>query len=1353
MSQRIVKWLAASAILAATGTAMGDTFNVLRPVIDVGTPNVEVLGPRSQFTFQVDNTGTAPNLAAAAEIDTLVLIGIDSAGNAVPGAMFTYTAAADMLPASQANGSINSTTIDLSASTNEDSVFLFPGVVGVRVRATVGADSVETTFSTDEAVDENFAVDFTPPTITSVFRQTGLDNTFFVVFSESLSLNGIGTNNAANETNPANLTEVDFERVVAMVGAPLTSTLSDQNFLSNNTVVRFDIGAVDDLAVGGVFRAVANNMDITDAFGNRISATAAAGTTISTPPAFTVTSAEWRSDFFGFASGGFAVVFSNPLATFGNSTFYAGPTGDPFLLSGSTSDIDFDSNGFADPANANAALLDICCGDDQVFADGRDFAGSTYTWNYSATTGTPPTDIFGSTLATAGSPFTIADEITPTQQFFSFHDVNRDGRIDAIGIAFDEPVTNNAAASTFTLRRTNGTVQPVQQITALGALTDDSVVASGTAADNIIPITSVVVGSIPFFDEFPTRIETNNGILINFNPDLVNWDNDAATAVGGPTEAIPGTGGEGGGGGCAVTIESAAGFTATDVALNATTPVAIAASPTTVDRGIPDMVFARFFTGDNQDDDDFGANFNTQLFGEVDDDTGNGLRNNRVAFVFSENLDNQDNGDNENQFRFGPGGINGFNDDGFVGDACLFCGSFVTQEPDNSITLRNDGENPALIPGVSVSILPQSGTTDFFGNEVLESDTVTTNRSSPYLILATDVNGSQIYSAFMFDTNANGFADSIRITMNQPIDTATVQVSDFSLSLGTITAVAVQGTDIVLTVTDGVIPQTSVDIGTYNGASDSTRIASLSTGGGTGVAVSAENFEFEIQRIAPPDQATQNLAFMDIVGTGMLTGTTPFPPGTKIFGMLAMPQIYSVSATHNNVPFSVNAYDDSSSLDAWNRWLFGSREFVYLGRNDENFQSYENDKDDFDTNDDDAINTYKDIIALTINATNLTNITFTGTGETAADKVTNGRARILWDVLRTDDGDIDELYSFYDGVEPFFGEPIRSSAVVLGSDGRFELHMSAPISAFDGKSRLSGIGRPVILVVELPDGKRFVVSTVTTSVNGAPILFNVQNRTQTAGQANNATIFNIQLDNVGMEHINTGWNLVPNNRAFGYAINAGARPIRPNGVSEANIFVPSAASPLQPFTSALHQFVIWGENNEDGMWTRDEDSSMSQFWVDPNVFDLFYFVMTSRGVQMGSAIDGFTGGYALAAFNTCLNYCQYGVFQFGAPLTGNTLFSGADAATTFPNNATTQGWGLFTSKAAFNPATAIGGTNNPDLDFLFIFRNNGNQAGSLNRPRIEVSSLDLLAPTGTDNPNDTTQIDAGQAFFGHFLVP
>lgn len=1000
-------------------------------------------------------------------------------------------------------------------------------------------------------------------------------------------------------------------------------------------------------------------------------------------------------------------------------------------LSGGGDAIGVLANGVASDANGAAAAF-------------VDAAGQTFTLVADENTGTTDmTDIFGATLGGATAVMesqVVTDGIAPTLQAVGFLDQDDDGDQDGVYLRYNEPMASITASTGMMLKALNGvTVRPIRQVnTTTGALVDDT--TSVTAPNDVITIASVMTNTVdpnPNANPSTPDLEPNNSIIASFNPDTFDWDGGGIMLA---TEAIPGTGDPN-----AMSFEydmtvPASGSRIRDLAGNEAATVG--ASPTAEDRAGPVVVFARFSTGDN-------LNAGNQLFSEQDGVSGDSINNNTVTFFAGENFDGGMNGGNvnESQVRFGVGGTSGFSE-----GPASFAGV-----SNNSVSFNNAGGSPNIVAGVVVSILPNSRVRDASGNETVAPDTTTSNFVAPYNPIATDVDNTlgNIDQAFLFDSDADGFADSIRITMTQPIDSATVQVGDFRLNLGTVSAVAVQGVDIVLTVGDGIIPMTSVVNVTYLGSSDTTPIRSLTTGGGTGVAIASVDDTIQARKIPTPDRATSELAFMDIVGTITMDGTAPAPAGTKVYAMTAAPAIYSVSATHNNVAFTVDMmHDDSDSIYAWNAWLYGVQEFMYLGRDEDNFQQYLNKKYDYSTDNDDAINTYKDIISLTINATNLTSITFTGVGETSTDKVTNGRARLCWDVLRSNAGTIEDFFQNYTStsVRNFAGNgtPLRSSAVVLGTDGRFELHHSAPASVFNGANRLNSVGRPVILIVELPDGKRFAVSGVNASINGAPLFFAIQNRAQTTGQANNATLFNINLANVGMVPVYQGWNIVPFARNSGWAANTGARPVRVNGVTESAIVVPGTGNPAQPFAGPLDQFVWWGESTVDGMWTRGEDTSMQNIIIDPDFFPYFAFTMSSLGVQANSTMTGLIGGYALAFFQNGDWYSNYGIFQFGAPLSGNTLFDGATPATSFPNNATTQGWGLFTSKAAFNPATAIRGTNNPDLDFIFVFRNNGPNAASLARPRFEVSSLDLIAPTGTDNPNDTTSIDAGQGFFGHF---
>jgi len=164
----------------------------------------------------------------------------------------------------------------------------------------------------------------------------------------------------------------------------------------------------------------------------------------------------------------------------------------------------------------------------------------------------------------------------------------------------------------------------------------------------------------------------------------------------------------------------------------------------------------------------------------------------------------------------------------------------------------------------------------------------------------------------------------------------------------------------------------------------------------------------------------------------------------------------------------------------------------------------------------------------------------------------------------------------------------------------------------------------------------------------------------------------------------------------------------------------------------MDQFIYFFENTIDGSWTATEDSDFSNIVIDADCLNAFFFTLDDNGPAFGSAVEAFIGGYAAGFFNNTGG--TLGVFQFGPMRTGTEFFDD------YPNNSSNEGWGLFTSPAAFDPATGVT-ADNPDFDYLIQFRNNGGT--------FEVNSIDLLTPTGTDNINNTEVIEAGQAGFYH----
>lgn len=1333
------------AVSSALGAAV-DGIDVVEPLVDT---NVETLGPRSTVIVDVDGGLAAANTITDGQpVSRAALIGLDAAGMVIPGVFLEVSAGvvAQNYNDGGAPG-VDDLTINLANVVGVESFLQTPGVESFRLIVTTqdialnvnNINGVQTEFNANEALDMCFAADTVRPVLTAAIVNTGGTQIFFV-FSKSMNT-GNATNDV-NQTVAANvMAAADFE-LSTDGGATFTATptlLTDPpSFVgTNNSILVFNRAAASNTTAGTFIRPD-QNAGMPDHILRDVVANLAtdAPVAISNQVALAAASADFVKEVpigGGTQTGAVRVTFNNPITTVGSADVYvlrrlnaAGST-----VVNSTINL---TNPTIDPLDPFSVLLDATPGAQEgIGSNGRSTSSNTanvpdnaaFEVRVTDAGTTDPVDVFGGTF-TGTTDLDAGDEIAPTLEFTAFGDADGDGAQDSAYLVFDEPMADVSVNTGFTVVRQGGvTVNPFFQIGDDGALVEQMTVANATPANNNLPNlvvsrTSIDVDNNGTIDDR----EVNNAICASYNPNNFDWnDNGLVGPANDPVEAVPGTGdanvvqlqyivSTG-------TVQDANGNTFDNGGANV-------ANLAATDRARPVVATVLFFAGDNQPS---TAN-NNQAFSEQDGNLGDSPFNNRAAIAFGEDL---------------AGGLN----DGNVIDEQVFFGDGLSQSfppgaflfaTDNFITFRNDNGSTALEPGAPVSIADSSGIIDPAGNEALSGGDIIDCRA-PYNALQSGVDGGTFAGAFLADEDNDGFADSIRISMTQPILASTLANSDFSLSIGTITSVTLDGTlpnVIVINITDGVVSINNSVTVTYNGATDSNRIASDVDEGGTGKAISAINDSIVARAVQQSSTPTQNPAIQDIIGTGLLPdGVTPFPAGTKIYAFIAVPTARKITATHNNATFAVDANWDDNSLEAWTNWLLGLEEFVYLGRDTDNFQFYDNYKDLGDG--DDGTDTFRDVIQLQINARSLTSITFTGRGETSSQVVTNGSVQLCWDVLRASGGLVQNLYQRFSGFR-YGGTPISSRAVVTGNDGRFEIHVSAPISAFNGRANFNAVGWPIILVVETPEGRRFAVSSLASSINGGPLLFNPQNRRQNQDRtAVDATVFNINLANVATESIFPGWNLVGFNRAGGYATATNSRPTLPAGVSTNNVVVGTTL----PFVGPLDQFVYFRDSTVDGEWTVSEDSDFSDIVVDFDCFpDWFAFTMTSFGVQVGSGITNIVGGYAIGIFNNAFG-SSYGMFQFGAPRSGTALFP---SSAPFQNSSSNLGWGLFTSPSEFDPATGIGGTANPNLDYIILFRNNGPTATQT----FEVSSLDLAAPTGSDNINDTEVVDAGQAFFGHF---
>lgn len=1414
--------LVAVAGLAQTATAAVVSNNSAAFTVDfpIDPANTERVGPRTTIQFDL-----AAGLQAAGVITdgaglTAALIGLDASGNAVTGAIADVTAG--LTVANYSNGAGNANLVLNLAGTTTAAVFGNPSVVNVALRVStannnINTDGVQTVFNAgDETLDDCFIADSTAPTLSNVFiSQDG--NTLFFVFSESMNTGAAANDN--NHTVLANITAADFQvsATSAFVGSAGGTPSPDPTGLtfagtftagSGNSVIQVARNSAGTNTTSGSFirlkatddAGVTANHDAFDRVANRASQ---AAVTISSVTSLAVSSAEIISPT------SIRVIFNNPLQGAGATGAYALiNAGTNLVTSGAIASID---TATIDPNNNRAVLLTFTAGTDTISSDGlltssngnSTGAISVRVINDGAAV-VEPQDIFGSffggTTATQ-TDVAAADKIAPSLVGGgpAFLDTNGDGTLDAAALIFDEPIADTTATTGFELAVLTGvSTRPAYLIdVATGVLATNplpATVESGTQANRNIPISSVARGSVaPTNGVAQNTRTTNNAVILAFNASTFDWDNDGTTrssATPDANEPVPGNAD----GGAVNLIYNATTATIVSGRTNANISSGNVADlngnrfanggaavngALTVDRAAPAFLGATFFTGDNQ-----GGGSNAQNIEEQDGTVGDGNTNNRIALIFSEAMGESNTANiTEELLSFGAGG-NTFNPNDF-----LFRSSGIATVNNIANNIYTVGTvsgttqaNATLIrPGVSLTLVApgtgDGGFSDAANNQSTFSARTATDGVAPYIALTTDVNQTTQSGAFAVDADSDGFIDAIRVKFTQRIDSASLRQADFTVSGGgTVSgAPTVDSTDnsvVVIPVTDNILSINNAVTLTYSGAvTGASLVRAQASPNGNGLAVNAITENITIRGLQQPIADTREIGTMVVTGN-ITNGTTPVPVGTKVFMMNAVPTALNVTAVHNNTEFTVGrfgSYNDSGSIDAWTNWILQLEKDIYLHTNDVNRQVYRNCKIISSTGNPEAnITLSRQVIRLTPNANNLGAITFTGSGQSASERVSSGRVNLCWDVLRSSDGTLDSLYNTNcgSGGYEFDGLPILSRAVVTDNTGNYVIHHSGPTGGFNGRTRLDATNRPVIVVVEFPDGRRFVASSLLTSVNGRPLLFRTNlGNTNTNGSAQGGVRFDINLANIAggvptdttSQTIWSEWNIVSYARDGGFASAAGNLPLLPNGVtatssSSTRIVTGTTLSAV----NALNQFVLWTDGfgvgtRGDGMWTSNDDNNgpFDGVIVDYKCFNAFAFAMTSRGVQLDSGITGFTGGYAFGIFNASGN--SYGVFQFGPRFgTGVTSIFGTGSAA-FPTNGSTRGWVL----AAAAASAANGGaflTANADSDYAIRFNNKGPNASFGNQLEIDVTSQSSTANgTGTPaNANNLGAVPDEAGLFVHF---
>lgn len=1334
------------AAMAAAGSAYAAGVQITQPRVG----NDEFVGPNTVVTFAVDAGLDGLSLTAGQPLTVEArLIGADGTlfGSAVTvdllGGAVNYNNAGNaglQIDMNDRNG--DGTPGDFVFSSAQWSSIVNAGG-GVRLRVfTPGDGGATTEFNpADETQDEVMRADNSGPRITSA--QVNADGSLLLLnFSERIRVAADGdTANDDNQTITADVGNNDFQTnttnsfggatptATGITGVTLgsdfrslTLALDNSDLPGNSTNLQLDRWIRPNTPDA--------NLDLKDIVANLAQSNSIQITSV---PDLAVTGAVFteRVDANGGVVGGaLRIDFNNEISNAGVAGAYTldlvGDVATDIAVSavsasGSSVIIDLDSFGSVDGIAADG-LLTASEGDptDGLFRVTIDSA-------------TGPTDIFSQTLPSDVEDRAIADEIAPALQFVSFHDLDGDGELDAVALVFDEAMasTTSTTGLTATPIDTAG-VNPVSLITTDGFTADLGSFTGATinnpASDPLTITTTVGTVKLALDGNPAIARETNNAIILNFDPQEFDWDDDGTTAAGGDTEeAIPGTGDAN----AIRAAYNAAAGSITDQAGN--DAPSVAATNADTDRANPRLVFAGFLTGDNQDE----LISNRQLIVEqrpAADSSDVGDRDpNRVLFVFSEAIESTA-GDTsvntanveEEQITFGGTPF----DDGDLVDALTTANSFTLRNSDVRINDR-------------VAILAAATIVDAAGNPATASSREQTNKQAPFIALTLQ-NASVVDSAFLLDDDDDGNADQIIAQFNQVVVRSLLDASDFSISVGSIdgidTDTGANSNGVVFEVS-GVTMLDTPTI-TFNGA-DADAADRAIQGASTGMNVSAVNAQtFVAQAIEAADPDAQGPAIMLISGR-VLLGTDggqaiPAPIGTKIYAGVAVPTVKKVTATHNNLTFAYermngdDAVASQRSLQSLTNWLLELEPYVYLQRGPNNVRVYSNSPESTGDPDYDFLT---DTIQLQFITANLAAIRFTGQGEESTDRITNGLLELAWDLPRSADGSTTAIYSSGFDLD---GVPILSTATVTSADGSYDLYVSAPIASFTGRNRLSSQLNPVIIVAELPSGERYPVSSLLTSINGDPIQFQPQNRTEeNNNSASTAVQFNIDISRAGAVQVFPGWNTVPFARQSGWASSSIRRPTLPSGIQTGEVVLGQNLLAAEP----LDQFVYWIEDADgdtvgvDGVWTADDDrvSPLDSIIIDRDQIKSFAFTLTNFGVQFGSNINNLVGGYAFGLFNATDQ--TYGVFQLGEELSTASVFPAAG----FPNNSITDGWVLATVSTAYPNANGFFPANNR-TDFILVFQNTGTG--------FNVGSLDSTG--NANNPNDLNSIEQNTPAFIHY---
>jgi len=1312
MSRYSITTLALAAGLVASGAAYGQA--VLPGTAQPQTNAGDLVAARSSQLFIQENGGSPFNDTDAVNV-TLDLI--DSGGAVIGGTNVTVPGS-EITPATFTGGQ-DDITVNLGNV----------GVLGTLINNTPAATGIRVTISDDSGGSDT--IDFeineaTPALVEAILDDTGGSEQLFLIFDRTLN-NG-DTNNDANQTTAAGIgTLDDFEvssdpNFMSPVPTTLDGTIvSNPTILGTGNVIRYDLDVPAAVAFGDFVRYTGSG-DVTSltAIDSDSNAEAFAAET-----ALAFVSAQAIEEITSGGTGDFRLTFNQSIGATGDAAFYVDNLS--WTLGGNAITPDAISAVAFDGDNADSVILTVNLpGGAQVDADGLDDSDDAYAVTLtSGGAGTPPETVLGTAYAATDEAADVTDGITPTLVGpLGVWDSTGDGVINAMGLIFNEPMGAPGSSATVLgafefATIANSTVHPFSLFLAnlANGLTDPSDAANEVdiATDGT---TTFNADALALLSEDSTeRLTTDNIVAVVFDPAAVDWNGDG-TVDAADADLFPGNF-DTGWGTLAVTaadagLADAAGndFTTDQAATTANADFA------------PPLLAEVWHRGAENDWDD-------QFWFETDGTVGDNSAD-AAIMIFNETMSSVNGGPGsfESAYSFGPSATERFQNGDFQG---FGNGPFF-----NNVVSFLDNGSSGWDLGDTLTIASENGLDDAAGNLFGGGSGTSIDRTSPFVARQFDINGATVFGAFV-NPAADGSVESISLVFNKPVefidDTGTVITDlatiapDFEVDGTPVDSVAVAGNVVTLTPANAgnLLASSSFDI-FYDGEVATRRLAEA----GVPANVVDRDGDITAQPIAEAEIDGEFMAVMDIFGAITNNGT-PEPAGTQVFGMLAIQRVDEIIISMNSVEGVLDIDNDYESLEAFTNFILGLEADLYL---------FDNDGDMFFSNEKDAI-TGGSFAIMSVSATvSRGSVRWQARGFTQTEgdsqqqrSQAQGTATLVWDVLRSDDGDaVDLVENGFD----IFGEPISSKAVITNNTGEYLLHMTGPRRAFNGS--VGSTGSVVILVVERTDGERMMATSIHNGADGLGTLqFNPlqAQREPTEGRFDGAV--DIELSNIGMELAFPGWNATAFNRDSGFgstsqgipqSIPAGVTPFVANNAN--NTILQGTTLDNAP---AYLQWGFFTDNDSDGMWTRSDDFGglLSSTVVDPRAFwpDFLAFTLTDRGVLANDNINGLVGGYAMGLFNDGW-FGDMGIFQFGAErAVGTALFTDS-----FRSSTSNMGWALVTVPGDASDPGAFLGAN--DADFLICF------------DRTDSDEVQITTFDGASGAGDTSSISAGGVYFVHF---